>query len=47
MMCTVHPGRSDQIKDGETGGACGTHGRERSNTYRVSVGKLEETAWNI
>jgi len=30
-MCTVHPGRSDQIKDVELGGACGTHGREEQH----------------
>ena len=27
-MCTVHQGRSDQIKDDEMGGACGKHGSE-------------------
>jgi len=31
MMCTVHPGRSDQIKDDEMGGACGTYDREEQH----------------
>ena len=30
-MCTVHPGRNDQIKDDEMGGACGTYGREEQH----------------
>jgi hypothetical protein len=45
MMFTVHPDISDQIKDDDMGGACGTHGRDKQHMqgiiWKIRRGCLE------